>query len=240
MSALEKPKAIFSPKWLVSVGALGVCGAAFGYVTGDWFAERFPHGGGFGYLAEQGYPPLTIISLTLGGILLFIYLCSAIIYALAIFNKGIARNRALTGGLGDNPSSRKAFPFILLFYVAYAAVFGILTLYEIPPNLPTSFAWPMFLIGLASGVAMVWSGLKLWFLLDEFFRAIWVEACALASFIMLVIVLIVASAISIGLLPEVTVYTGLVLYQIIYLIAYGWVAGKRDPNMLEMGEPEDA
>ncbi|OYU76213.1 MAG: hypothetical protein CFE32_11180 [Alphaproteobacteria bacterium PA3] len=240
MSALEKPKAIFSPKWLVSVAALAVCGAAFGYVTGDWFAERFPHGGGFGYLAKQGYPPLTIISLTLGGLLLFIYVCSAIIYALAIFNKGIARNRALTGGLGDSPSSRKAFPYILLFYVAYAAVFGILTLYEVPPNLPTSFAWPIFLIGLASGVAMVWSGLKLWFILDEFFRAIWVEACALASFIMLVIVLIVASAISIGLLPEVSVYTGLVLYQIIYLIAYGWVAGKRDPNMLEMGEPEDA
>jgi hypothetical protein len=240
MSATEKRKPIFSPKWLVSVAALAVCGAAFGYVTGDWFAEHFPHGGGFGYFAAQGYPPLTIISLTLGGILLFIYVSSAIIYALAIFNKGIAGNRALTGGLGDSPSSRKAFPYILLFYVAYAAVFGILTLYEVPPNLPTSFAWPMFLIGLASGVAMVWSGLKLWFILDEFFRAIWVEACALASFLMLVIVLIVASAISIGLLPEVSVYTGLVLYQIIYLIAYGWVAGKRDPNMLEMGEPEDA
>ena len=119
-------------------------------------------------------------------------------------------------------------------------MFGILTLYEITPNLPTSFAWPMFLIGLASGVVMVWSGLKLWFLLDEFFRAIWVEACALASFIMLMIVLVVACAISVGLIPEVTVYTGLVLYQVIYLIAYGWVAGKRDPNMLEMGEPEDA
>ncbi len=240
MSAPEKPKTIFSPRWFVSVGALAVCGAAFGYVTGDWLAERFPHGGGFGYLAEQGYPPLTIISLVLGGILLFIYVCSAIIYALAIFNKGIARNRALTGGLGDSPSSRKAFPFILVFYVAYAAVFGILTLNVVPLDLSTSFAWPMFLIGLASAAAMVWSGLKLWFILDEFFRAIWVEACALASFIMLLIVLVVASAISVGLIPEVTVYTGLVLYQIIYLIAYGWVAGKRDPNMLEMGEPEDA
>ncbi len=240
MSATEKPKAIFSPRWFVSVGALAVCGAAFGYLTGDWLAERFPHGGGFGYLAEQGYPPLTIISLFFGSILLFIYASSAIIYALAISNRSIAGNRALTGGLGNSPSSRKAYPYILLFYVAYAAVFGIITLYEAPLNLPTSFAWPMFLIGLASGVAMVWSGLKLWFLLDEFFRAIWVEACALASFIMLVIVLIVASAISIGLLPEVTLYTGLVLYQIIYLIAYGYVAAKRDPNMLEMGEPEDA
>jgi hypothetical protein len=153
---------------------------------------------------------------------------------------GIARNRALTGGLGDSPSSRKAFPFILVFYVAYAAVFGILTLYEITPNLPINFAWPMFLIGLASSVAMVWSGLKLWFLLDEFFRAIWVEACALASFIMMMIVLVVASAISVGLIPEVTVYTGLVLYQIIYLIAYGWVVSKRDPTMLEVEEPEDA
>jgi hypothetical protein len=98
----------------------------------------------------------------------------------------------------------------------------------------------MFLIGIASSMVMVWSGLKLWFILDEFFRTIWVEACALASLIMLVIVLIVACAISAGLMPEVTLYTGLVLYQIIYLIAYGWVAGKRDPNMLEMGEPEDA
>jgi hypothetical protein len=240
MSATEKPRAIFSPKWLVSVGALAVCGAAFGYLTGDWFAERFPHGGGFGYLAEQGYPPLTIISLVLGGILLFIYVCSAIIYALAIFNKSIAGNRALTGGLGNSPSSRKAYPYILAFYVAYAAVFGVLTLYEVPPNPPASLAWPMFLIGLTSSIVMVWSGLKLWFILDEFFRAIWVEACALASFLMLMIVLIVACAVSVGLMPGVTLYSGMVLYQLIYLIAYGWVAGKRDPNMLEMGEPEDA
>lgn len=240
MSATEKPKAIFSPRRLVSVAALGVCGAAFGYVTGDWFAERFPNGGGFGYLAEQGYPPMTIISLVLGGILLLAYVGSAIIYALAIFNKGIAGNRALTGGLGNNPSSRKAFPYILAFYVSYAAIFGVVTLYEALPNLPTSLAWPMFLIGLASSMVMVWSGHKLWFTLDEFFRTIWVEACALASFIMLVIALVAACAISAGLMPEVTIYTGLVLYQIIYLIAYGWVAGKRDPNMLEMGEPEDA
>jgi hypothetical protein len=240
MSATEKPRAIFSPKWLVSVGALAVCGAAFGYLTGDWFAERFPHGGGFVYLAEQGYPPLTVISFFFGVGLLAIYVCTAIIYALAIFNKGIASNRALTGGLGNSPSSRKAFPYILAFYVAYVAVFGILTLNVVPLEFSTRFAWPMFLIGLASSVAMVWSGLKLWFILDEFFRAIWVEACALASFIMLMIVLVVASAISVGLIPEVTVYTGLVLYQVIYLIAYGWVAGKRDPNMLEMGEPEDA
>jgi hypothetical protein len=240
MSATEKPKAIFSPRWFVSVGALAVCGAAFGYLTGGWFADRFPHGGGFGYLAEQGYPPLTIISLFFGTILLFIYVCSAIIFALAIFNKSIAGSRALTGGLGNSPSSRKAYPYILLFYVAYAAVFGVLTFYEVPPNLPINFAWSMFLIGLASGVAMVWSGLKLWFILDEFFRTIWVEACALASVIMLMIVLIAASAISIGLIPEVPLYTGLVLYQIIYLIAYGWVASKRDPSMLEMGEPEDA
>jgi hypothetical protein len=240
MSATEKPEAIFSPRWLVSVAALAVCGAAFGYVTGDWFGERFPNGGGFGYLAEQGYPPMTIISLILGGILLFIYVASAIVYALAIFNKGVASNRALTGGLGNNPSSRKAYPYILIFYVAYAAIFGVVTFYEALPNPPTSLAWPMFLIGLASGVAMVWSGHKLWFILDEFFRTIWVEACALASFIMLVIVLIVACAISAGLMPEVTLYTGLVLYQIIYLIAYGWVAGKRDPNMLEIGEREDA
>lgn len=240
MSALQKPKAIFSPKWLVSVGALAICGGAFGYVTGDWFAERFPHGGGFGYLAEQGYPPLTIMSLFFGVILLFIYVCSAIIYALAIFNKGLASNRALTGGLGNSPSSRKAFPYILAFYVAYAAVFGILTLYVVPSDLSTNLAWTLFLIGLASSLVMVWSGHRLWFLLDEFFRTIWVEACALASFIMLVIVLAVGCAVATGLMPAVSLYSGLVLYQIIYLIAYGYVAGKRDPNMLEMGEPEDA
>jgi hypothetical protein len=176
----------------------------------------------------------------LGGILLLIYVCSAILYGLAIFNRGIASNRALTGGLGDSPSSRKAFPYILAFYVAYAAVFGILTLYAWAPNLPTSFAWPLFLIGLASSLVMAWTGHRLWFILDEFFRTIWVEACALASFIMLVIVLIVASAVAVGLMPAVSLYSGLVLYQLIYLISYGIVAGARDPNMLEMGEPEDA
>jgi hypothetical protein len=87
---------------------------------------------------------------------------------------------------------------------------------------------------------MVWTGHRLWFLLDEFFRAIWLEAGALASYIMVTILLVAGSAVATGLMPAISLYSGLVLYQIIYLIAYGWVVSKRDPTMLEVEEPEDA
>ncbi|MCE2891409.1 MAG: hypothetical protein ACK51R_09795 [Hyphomonadaceae bacterium] len=183
---------------------------------------------------------VSFMSVLLGFILLGIYVFSAIIFALAIVNKRVANNRALTGGLGSSPSSRKAYPYILTFYVAYTAILGVLTFYQFHPQGLSSMSWPLFLIGLTSGVAMVWTGHRLWFLLDEFFRAIWLEAGALASYIMLVIVLAAGCAMAAGLMPAASLYSGLVLYQIIYLIAYGWVAGKRDPNMLEMGEPEEA
>ncbi len=190
------------------------------------------------FVFERDFVPY--MSALLGFLLLGAYIVSAIIFALAIVNKRVANNRALTGGLGTSPSARKAYPYLVAFYVAYAALLGILTFYEFHPKGPSSMSWPLFLIGLASGVAMVWTGRRLWFLLDEFFRAIWLEAGALASYIMVTILLVVGSAVATGLMPAVSLYSGLVLYQIIYLIAYGWVAGKRDPNMLEMGEPEDA
>jgi hypothetical protein len=176
----------------------------------------------------------------LGFLLLGAYIASAIIFALAIVNKRVANNRALTGGLGTSPSARKAYPYLVAFYVAYAALLGILTFYEFHPKGPSSMSWPLFLIGLASGVAMVWTGHRLWFLLDEFFRAIWLEAGALASYIMVIILLVAGSAVATGLMPAVSLSSGLVLYQIIHRIAYGWVVSKRDPTMLEMEEPEDA
>ena len=180
------------------------------------------------------------MSALLGFLLLGAYVFSAIIFALAIVNKRVANNLALTGGLGTSPSARKAYPHLVAFYVAYAAILGVLTFYEFHPKGLSSMSWPLFLIGLASGVAMVWTGRRLWFLLDEFLRAIWLEAGALASYIMTVIVLIAGCAMAAGLMPAASLYSALVLYQIIYLIAYGWVAGKRDPSMLEMGAPEDA
>ena len=183
---------------------------------------------------------VSFMSVLLGFILLGIYIFSAIIFALATVNERVANNRALTGGLGNSQSSRKAYPFLLAFYVAYIAIHGVLTFYEFHPQGRSNISWPLFLISLASGVAMVWTGHRLWFLLDEFMRAIWLEAGALAAYITMVIVLIAGCAIAAGLMPPTSLYTGLVVYQIIYLIAYGYVAGKRDPNMLEMGEPEDA
>jgi hypothetical protein len=57
---------------------------------------------------------------------------------------------------------------------------------------------------------------------------------------MVTILLVAGSAVATGLMPAVSLYSGLVLYQIIYLIAYGWVVSKRDPTMLEVEEPEDA
>lgn len=43
-----------------------------------------------------------------------------------------------------------------------------------------------------------------------------------------------------GLIPEVTLYGGPVFYQIILVIASGFMAVTCDPDMLEMGEREDA
>lgn len=239
MSDVMKPKKQGNPwtKFVVSTATWGVLGAISGYLIATHTkgtkledAARF--------VFERDFIPF--ISALLGFLLLGAYIASAIIFALAIVNKRVANNRALTGGLGTSPSARKAYPYLVAFYVAYAALLGILTFYEFHPKGLSSMSWPLFLIGLASGVAMVWTGRRLWFLLDEFLRAIWLEAGALASYIMTVIVLIAGCAAATGLMPAVSLYSGLVLYQIIYLIAYGWVVSKRDPSMFEMEEPEDA
>lgn len=224
-------------KFVVSTAIWGVVGAISGYLiathTKGTKLEDVAR-----LVFERDF--ITFISVLFGFLLLGIYVATAIIFALAIVSKRVANNRALTGGLGTSPSARKAYPYLLAFYVAYAAILGILTFYEFYPQGFSGVSWPLFVTGLISGVVLIWSGYKLWFLLDEFMRVIWLEAGALTSYIALVIVLVVGCAVAAGLMPAVSLYTGLVLYQIVYLIAYTWVASKRDPNMLELGEPEDA
>jgi hypothetical protein len=201
-------------KFVVSTAIWAVLGGVSGYLTATHTkgtkvedVARF--------VFERDFVPY--MSALLGFLLLGAYIASAIIFALAIVNKRVANNRALTGGLGTSPSARKAYPYLVAFYVAYAALLGILTFYEFHPKGPSSMSWPLFLISLASGVAG-----------------------ALASYIMVTILLVAGSAVATGLMPAVSLYSGLVLYQIIYRIAYGWVVSKRDPTMLEVEEAEDA
>ena len=239
MSDVIKRKQRGNPwtKFVVSTAIWGVLGAISGYLiathTKGTKVEDIAR-----FVFERDF--VSYMGALFGFVLLGIYIASAIIFALAIVNKRVANNRALTGGLGTSPSARKAYPYLVAFYVAYAALLGILTFYEFHPQGLSDLSWPLFGIGLISGVALIWSGYKLWFLLDEFMRVIWLEAGALASYIALVIVLVAGCAAATGLMPAVSLYSGLVLYQIIYLIAYFWVASKRDPNMLTMEEPEDA
>jgi hypothetical protein len=223
--------------FLGSIGLLLLFGGSIGYLTGKWVkqAEEID---AILYLAELS--PGKSLSIVSGFGLLGVYIASAAIYALAMVHKGVASNRALTGGLGGSPSSRKAYPYLILFYLGYSAAFGVLTALEIgAPQSPASA--PLFVGGASIGVAaMVWSALRLWSILDEFFRAIWVEGCALSSFILLLIALIGLVATKLDLMPALSGYSWLVLYQWVYLTTYLWVAFKRDPNMLSLREPADS
>jgi hypothetical protein len=220
-----------------SIGLLALFGGIIGYLTGKW-VKQAGHASANPFLSDVSF--VAGLSISSGFVLLGIYIASAAIYGLAMVHKGVASNRALTGGLGGNPSSRKAYPYLILFYLGYSAAFGVLTALEIGVHHSPANA-PLFVGAASIGVvAMVWSALRLWSILDEFFRAIWVEACALSSFILLTIALIGLVAIKLELMTALSGYSWLVLYQWVYLITNGWVAFKRDPNMLSLREPADA
>ncbi|GIU66468.1 hypothetical protein [Candidatus Phycosocius spiralis] len=218
------------------IGLLVIFGASIGYLTGKW-VKQAGQAGDSPFLSDVSFS--TGLSIGLGFVLLGTYIISATLYGLALMHKGVAGSRVLTGGLGGNPSSRKAYPYLILFYLGYSAAFGVLTVLEIGAHHSPANA-PLFVGAASIGVAaMVWSALRLWSILDEFFRAIWVEACALSSFILLLIALIGLVANKLELIPALSGYSWLVLYQWVYLITNGWVAFKRDPNILSLREHAD-
>ncbi len=223
--------------FLLGVAGLALLGGIFGYFIGGWVRE-FEEGRVGLFLAEIGFAPS--LSLFIGVLLLIIYLTSAGLFGLAMVNPKIARNRVLTGGLGDNPSSRRAFSALALFYVGYSLAFGILVFLQAFPK--TVFGQPFLVLGLILiGVALMgWCAYRVWNSFDEFFRAIWVESSALSAFIVLLGFCIEMGATKLGLYNGMTGFDWLVLYQFVYLVIYAVVTGIRDPNMLTMEEPEDA
>ena len=239
MSEIKRPKR-FNESSLFFFGLTGLLllfGGVIGYLTGKWMAQVEEVGTSL-FLTDVPYGTALSIISRLG--LLGVYIVSAALFALAMVHKGVASNRVLTGGLGGNPSSRKAYPYLILFYLGYSAGFGVLTALEIGVHHASAKA-PLFVSVVSIGVAaMVWSALRLWSILDEFFRAIWVEACALSAFILLTIALIGLVANKLELVPALSAYSWLVLYQWVYLTTCFWVAFKRDPNMLSLREPADA
>ncbi|MCA3692425.1 hypothetical protein [Aquidulcibacter sp.] len=224
-------------KFLLSVMGIAFAGGIFGYFVGGWVREFEEGRVGF-FLAEIGFAPS--LSSFIGVLLLIIYLISAGLFGLATVNKKIARNRILTGGLGDNPSSRRAFSSLALFYVGYSLAFGVLVFLDAFPKVGLSQPI-MFQSLIVIGVCLMgWCAYRVWISFDEFFRAIWVEASALSAFVVLLGVCVEMGAAKLGLIEGISGFDWLVIYQSVYLVVYGIVSGIRDPNMLTMEEPEDA
>ena len=218
------------------IGLLALFGGIIGYFAGRWVRQAEQAGAS---LFWSDVSLATGLSIASGFGLLGVYIATAAIYAIALVHKGVASSRVLTGGLGANPSSRKAYPYLILFYLGYSAAFGVLTALEIGTHYAPANAGLFFGAASIGVAAMVWSALRLWSILDEFFRAIWVEACALSAYISVLIALIGLVAIKLELVPALSGYSWLVLYQWVYLFTYFWVAFERDPNMLSMSEPAD-
>ncbi|GBF56751.1 hypothetical protein PbB2_00408 [Candidatus Phycosocius bacilliformis] len=214
-----------------------VLGGITGYFAGSWLHTADQGEAGL-RLDEIGWT--TAISLFLGIILLAIYLVSAVLFGAAIINPRIAANSAMTGGLGDGPGSRRAYPMLLIFYVGYSAALAALMIIQVLPSL-TQNMQGIYLGAVITGTAMMaWSGYRLWHILDEFFRAIWIEACALSCFISLPIGIILMATAKLGFTTSITAFDFFVWYQVIYLIAYSWVAGAKDPSMLSPLGMDDA
>lgn len=228
----QKPKGLLKRLVLPILGGLAF-GAIGGFV-GAQLAKTAPKEV---MLAKLGLP--ADLALGLGGMVaiwfsvLWIVLCiiSTVLFVLGSTNSKMAEKTGIIQMIGGGSKGRAAAIPLALFYFAdggLLALLAIASLWKIDGTLGIWFVTASCVFA----IIMVQTSFRLWNLLDELVRVIWVEANAISCGIMLVLGGVFTLANVVGLVGSFTAFEAIVGYHAIYLIVYTIITFRRAPEML--------
>ena len=215
--------------WIGLCVLAGIAGLA-GYGLGQYLGGVYPR-----TQFAAAFPSLNNkVAIGLAGlsaVLILLYGISALFYGLATIIPKWAEARAISDILGSGRQGRQALAPIAAFYGAYALMLAGLWVLDLRiGGAGLALFWIMSIV-LCGGV-VVWACWRLWFLMDELFKRIWVEAMALTSLLTLVGVIIAQALLLGGLVDDLHPLAGIIVYQALYLVINLLVTAHHAPDVL--------
>jgi hypothetical protein len=182
-------------------------------------------------LGIEPFPQPPFLRMLVAGSLVFLSLLQAVFLLLARYNNSLSRASGIEAQFGDGKTGRKSLWPLALFHGANGFFILLLTYVSIA-TLQGPLVAIMCGLAISLGAIMIGCTIRLWKVLDEMVRRIWVEATALSCAIMLVIAMFASLGSSFGFVHSPTPLQAVLAYNVIYLIAYIALTAIRAPETL--------
>jgi hypothetical protein len=217
--------------WLTCAGAGAIVGAIVG-ATGFSFSEAVEAALQSPYFQNSfGFDPATPLDApTLIAALFMVFMCllqGGVIIA-ARLNVSFSRRVGIEAQFGDGRKGRAALWPLGLFWLLNGVFLALLAYAELATLSPPA----------STGIILLGSGLivvaficarRLWSLLDELLRNIWLESTALTCAVMLGGAMMMSLAVSLDILAPISLLQAILVYNYLYMVIYFAITLLRAP-----------
>jgi hypothetical protein len=212
----------------------GAIAGVIGYYLGKHLSVSLPNDQ---LLAVLGLPQN--LSLSSGDVVALIFaslwigvcLVSTILFLTARHNSKVATKFGVLQQVGSGQTGRQSITLLAQFYGANGGLVLLLVIASLW-KLSSGQAIGSVLAAILMSVAMIHASIRLWGLLDELIKTIWLESVAVTCGIVLILAIVATLADLVGFGTGITGFQAIIGYHFIYLLVYFWISVVRAPDTL--------
>ncbi len=171
------------------------------------------------------------MTLTLAGLWVFTCFLHVVLFALTFFSPQFGAKMGILQMLGGANRGRISLGPLLTFYLASGGVTLLLTASTVL-LIKGPLATAILVMGIILSGLLVWSAARLWQVLDELLKIIWVEAVAVTCGLYLTLGGFLMLANLLGIMGAPSGFLAFILFHWLYLLVYLVIMWQRAPDML--------
>jgi hypothetical protein len=212
----------------------GAIAGALGYYAGKYLSVSLPKEHLLDLLGLPQSLSLSggdVVALVFASLWIGLCLVSTILFLTARFNSKVATKFGVFQQVGSGQSGRQSITLMAQFYAANAGLVLLLVIARLW-KLSSGEAIGSVMAGVLLSIAMIHASIRLWGLLDELIRTIWLESVAVTCGIVLMLSIVATLADLVGLGLGITGFQAIIGYHFIYLLAYTGISVARAPETL--------
>jgi hypothetical protein len=212
----------------------GAIAGALGYFAGKYLSVSLPKEHVLDLLGLPQNLSLSsgdVAALVFASLWIGLCLVSTILFLTARFNSKVATKFGVLQQVGSGQSGRQSITLMAQFYGANGGLVLLLFIASLW-KLSGGQAIGSVVAAILMSIAMIHASMRLWRLLDELIKTIWLEAVAVTCGIVLVLSIVATLADLVGLGLGITGFQAIIGYHFVYLLVYFWISIVRAPETL--------
>jgi hypothetical protein len=186
--------------------------------------------------ATNIHPPTVMAA----GFIIFMGILQTTLLVMACFSRKLSQATGIEAQFGDSKTARKSLFYIAGMGSASSIFMALLVFAELWKPIGSQSVLVTASIAFVCAFIICVTGIRLWPLLDEMVRRIWVEATALSAGVTLLCGMFWSLGTSLGILIELTTFQAVLAYNFIYLAVYLSITAIRAPTTFTNPTLEDA